>query len=238
MKKMTCIAIEDEPLSANVLKEHILEVPFLELKGVFHDAISAMNFLQETQVDLLFLDIHLPKLKGLDFLRTFNFTGQVIITSAHHEYALEGYELSIVDYLLKPISFERFLKGVQKAQEFYTYKNMSKNYETHISTTTDDDVIFFKSGVLIHKVDVSDITYLEKEGNYFNVHTKSGKKILIRINFADLTEKLPPKKFFRVHKSFIVAIRHIDMIEGNYVMVNQKMIPISLSFKTEFMKII
>ncbi|MBC7873154.1 MAG: response regulator, partial [Ferruginibacter sp.] len=143
---MICIVIEDEPLSANVLKEHIQEVPFLELKEVFHDAIAAMNFLGTNPVDLLFLDIHLPKLKGLDFLRSFNFPGQVIITSAHHEYALEGYELSIVDYLLKPISFERFLKAVQKAHELFTYKNLYKNYETHISTNTGDEVIFFKSG--------------------------------------------------------------------------------------------
>lgn len=238
MKKMTCIIIEDEPLSAKNLEEHVNAVPFLELKGVFADAVSAMEFMQSTHPDLMFLDIHLPKIKGFDLLRSLNFQGQVVITSAYQEYALEGYEFGIADYLLKPVSFERFLKCVNKAQELFAFKIQSRSQETSISTSRKDDLIFFKCGTSIHKVDIDDITYLEKEGNYFNLFTKSGKKLLVRINFADLTEKLPPRRFFRIHKSFIVSIRHIEMIEGGYVVINKEKLPISVSFREEFLKLL
>lgn len=234
--KMTCIVIEDEPLSANILEDYIREVSFLELKGVFRDAVSAMNFLQTQPVDLHFLDIHLPKLRGFDFMKSFRITGQVIITSAYHQYALEGYEFDVVDYLLKPISFERFLKSTHKARKFHNGIHTPRQPE--VAANINDDAIFFKSGTLIHKVDVNDITYLEKKGNYFSLHTATGKKILIRTNFADLIDKLPVKKFFRVHKSYIVSLRHIETIESSYIRVNKEKIPISLSFRDELLKII
>lgn len=235
---MTCVVIEDESLPASILEDYIRDVSFLDLKAVCRDAIAALDVLKTSPVDLLFLDIHLPRLKGLDFLRTTNYTGQVIITSAYHQYALEGYDFGIVDYLLKPISFERFVKSVHKAREFFTYKRLYNNPGDHIQRSKDEETIFFKSGTLIYKVDVNDITYLEKKGNYFVLHTKTGKKILIRTNFADLIEKLPVKRFFRVHKSYIVSLRHIETIDHNYISVNKERIPISDSFKDEFMKII
>jgi DNA-binding LytR/AlgR family response regulator len=238
MKKMTCVVVEDEPLSSGILEDYIREVSFLELRTVFRDAVSALNFLQTEPVDLYFVDIHLPKLKGLDMLRSFHFPGQVIITTAYHEYAVEGYELGIVDYLLKPISFDRFLKGAHKAREFFNYRRMYLENETNISVPKDEESIFFKSGTLIHKVDIKDITYLEKKGNYFDLHTKAGKKILIRINFADLFEKLPVKKFIRVHKSYIISMRHIETIESNYILVNKEKIPIGVSFKDGLMRTI
>jgi len=223
-------------LSSGILEDYIQEVSFLELRGIFRDAVSALDFLQTEPVDLHFLDIHLPKLKGLDLIRSFHIAGQVIVTTAYHEYAIEGYELGITDYLLKPISFERFLKGVHRAKELFNYKRSCRGTDTNIYATGDEEALFFKSGTLTHKVDVNDITYLEKTGNYFDLYTKSGRKIIIRTNFADLFEKLPARKFFRVHKSFIVAARHIETIESNYILVNKKRIPVSLSFKDAVMK--
>lgn len=235
---MTCIVIEDEPLSSGILEDYIRETAFLDLKAVFRDAVSALHFLQSEPVDLHFIDLHLPKLKGLDLLRSFRLSGQVIITTAYHEYALEGYELGVSDYLLKPISFDRFLQSVHKAQEYFQYKRNRRPGEVNTAPVRDEDLIFFKSGTLIHKVDVSEITWLEKKGNYFELNTKAGNRILLRANFADLFEKLPAKNFFRVHKSYIVNLRHVETIESSYIQVNKRRIPVSSSFKDEFMRTI
>jgi DNA-binding LytR/AlgR family response regulator len=235
---MTCVVIEDEPLSSGILEDYIQEAAFLDLKAVFRDAVSALEFLRAEPVDLHFIDLHLPKLKGFDLLRSFPLTGQVIITTAYHEYALEGYELGISDYLLKPICFDRFLKSVHKAWDYFHYKKNHGAGEAHTLPYRDKDLIFFKSGPLIHKVDVTDITWLEKKGNYFELNTKTGTRLLLRANFADLFEKLPAKNFFRIHKSYIVNLRHVETIENSYIQVNKRRIPISLSFKSEFMRTI
>jgi DNA-binding LytR/AlgR family response regulator len=236
MRKMTCVVIEDEPLSAGILDDYIREVSFLEPAVLFRDAVSALDYLKVTPVDLYFVDLHLPKLKGFEFLRTFRLTGQVIITTAHHEFALEGYELGVVDYLLKPVSFERFLKAVHKAREFFNYKMKAELNQA--AGPAPGKSLYFKSGPSLYKIDADDITHLEKKGNYFDLFTRSGKKIMVRLNFADILEKLPAEEFCRVHKSFIVGMRHIEIIERNYILVNKHRIPVSTSFKEKFMKIV
>lgn len=226
MKKFTCAIIEDEPLAQNVLKKYIDEHPALELQFVCSDALEAQQLLPEHNVQLIFLDINLPRLSGINFLKTLFHPPLVIFTTAYPEYAVEGFELDAVDYLVKPFSFERFLKAVNKATDKMNQAEATTSGEKATS------FIFLKADRKVYKIDFEDIFYIESIGDYIKVITKQGQYV-VNNTLKNLLEELPSLEFIRVHKSFIIAKSKIIFFEGNYVKVGDKEIPIGASYREE-----
>ena len=225
MNRYTCIVIEDEPLAQNVLKKYIEEHPSLELVSVCSDAMEAQAILTQQNIHLLFLDINLPKLSGVNFIKTLIHPPLIIFTTAYPEFAVEGFELNAVDYLLKPFSFERFLKAVNKVIE-------KLSQATQVNTTGNSSFIFIKSDKKIHKVDLESIQYIEAIGDYMKVITDSGQ-LIVNETMKKMQEELPANLFIRVHKSFIISRSKIRFIEGNYVQVADKSIPIGATYRSE-----
>ena len=226
MQRYNCIIVEDEPLAAEVLQDYIRQVPFLDLKGVCNDAFFAMETLQRQKVDLLFLDIHLPKLKGLDFLKTLQNPPRVIITSAYHEYALQGYEYNVVDYLLKPIEFSRFLMAVNKLKQ-------SPVPEVRISSlipAAERPYEFFNVSKKKVKVYLDEILYIESLKEYIRIYTAT-RSILTKFPLGQIEEMLANNNFLRIHRSFIVARDKIDAFTATEVEINGKQIPVGRSYK-------
>jgi two-component system, LytTR family, response regulator len=221
--KIKCIAIEDEPLALKKIKEFIEQVDFLNLLAGFDNAIKAVGFLKENSVDLIFLDIRMKKLSGIQFLESLQIKPKVIITSAYDEYALKGYELDVVDYLLKPFTFERFLKSVDKV---YNQLNSSKNNDSN-------DYIFVKTEYRIEKIEIKDILFIKGMKDYLQIHTTE-RKIMTLQTFKNLLEILPQIDFQRVHNSYIVSISKIENIERNRIRIGKELIPISNSYKDKF----
>ncbi|MCR9287538.1 MAG: response regulator transcription factor [Bacteroidetes bacterium] len=226
------LIIDDEHVAHEIIKSYCDLLPNLELKKHCYDAIEALDYLRDNQVDLIFLDLNMPKLKGFDFLRTLPKPPKVIVTSAYQEHALEGYELGIVDYLLKPFSFERFLKAINKTIEI---KNSAPTL--NVSKKTEEERVFFYSNKKHIQVNISDILFIEGAGNYCKVILKNDS-ILIREKISDVLKMLLPEKFIQVHKSFVIAKRHIDAIEGNRVFIMDHKIPIGNLFKTNVLDLL
>ena len=218
-----CVIIEDEPLAQNVLKKYIEDHPALQLVAVCTDALEAQTVLNQQPVQLLFLDINLPKLSGINFIKTLIHPPLVIFTTAYPEFAVEGFELDAIDYLLKPFSFERFLKAVNKALE-----KLNKTENTIIASP----FIFLKTDKKVYKVDLEDILYIESIGDYAKVITTQGQHV-VNNTLKKLLEELPNAQFIRVHKSYIIAKNKIVFFEGNYVKVGDKDIPIGTSYRDE-----
>jgi DNA-binding LytR/AlgR family response regulator len=219
---MTCIAIDDEPKALEVIERYCQKIGLVSLKATFREPLKAIEFLNLEKVDLIFLDINMPDISGMQLLQTLTPRPLIIFTTAYSQYAVESYELNAVDYLLKPITFERFLLAINKATAALSSKN---------TTGPDEDAaIFIKSGPQTHRVKVSEILYLEKDGNYITVHLKDGN-ILIRENMADIFDLLPASDFIRVHKSYVIGIRHISMIEVHQLIVNGEKIPIGITYR-------
>ena len=221
--KINCIAIEDEPLALKKIKEFIEQVDFLNLMEGFNNAVDAIGFLKTNSVDLIFLDIRMKKLSGIQFLESLQIKPKVIITSAYDEYALKGYELDVADYLLKPFTFERFLKSVDKV---YNQINSSESGYSN-------DYIFVKTEYRIEKVEMSDILYIQGMKDYLQIHT-TDRKIMTLQTFKNLLEILPQTDFQRVHNSYVVSISKIDNIERNRIRIGKELIPISDSYKDKF----
>jgi len=217
---MRAIAIDDEPLALEVIRAHASKVPFIELVGSFTDAFQAMEFLQREQVDLLFLDIKMPDISGIEFYNTLSKRPLVIFTTAYTEHAVTSFELDAIDYLLKPFSLARFIKGCNKAFEMYNYRN----------TGEVDDHLFIKTGYEQLKIYFDEILFLEATGNYVSFALKE-KTLLSRMTFLEAINLVPQDKFIRVHRSFFVAIRHIDKIERHQLTVHGKKVPISESYR-------
>ena len=220
-----CIIIEDEPLAQNVLKKYIADHPSLELAGTCTDALEAQVILNKQDVQLIFLDINLPKLSGINFIKTLIHSPLIIFTTAYPEYAVEGFELNAVDYLLKPFSFERFLKAVNKAFEKLNASNQNNDGNKA-------SFIFLKADKKIHKVDLESIHFIEAIGDYMKVVTDSGQ-LIVNETMKKLQEDLPSKSFIRVHKSFIISRNKIKYIEGNYVQVQDKSVPIGATYRND-----
>ena len=225
MKKYNCIIIEDEPLALERTSNFVSRIPFLQLSGTFDNALDGLTHLKTHPVDLLFLDIQMDELTGLELLESSNIQAQVIFTTAYQEYALKGYELNITDYLLKPFSFNRFLQAVNKAHENLMSKDQSKDIE----------YIFIKTENRLEKVMLNDILYIEGMRDYRRVYTFS-KTIMTLQNFKELERIIPPHLICRVHKSFMVALNKIESIERNRIKINEKLIPISATYKEQFMQ--
>jgi DNA-binding LytR/AlgR family response regulator len=228
MQKYNCIIVEDEPLAAEVLQDYISQVPFLELKSVCSDAIFAMEILQKEKIDLVFLDIHLPRLKGLDFVKTLQSPPQVIITTAYQEYALKGYELGVIDYLLKPIEFARFLTAVNKLRQ----SNETGTGLSHSTTMVPAERahLFFNVSKRKVKVCLDEILYIESLKEYIRITTGS-KSILTKFQLNQIEALLTRNNFLRIHRSFIVSKDKIDAFSATDIEIGGKQIPIGRSYK-------
>jgi DNA-binding LytR/AlgR family response regulator len=223
MSKIRSIIIEDEPLAVKVLSDYILQVPFLELQGTFKDAIRATDFLRDNDTDLIFLDIHLPKLKGMAFLKTLVNPPSVIITTAYHQYAVEGFSLNVTDYLLKPIEFERFLIAVNKVKTAQRDQRPNDSQETK-------DFIFLNMQKKKVKILFSEILYIESQREYIKIMTTK-KEYLSKMSTQEMEALLPAHLFKRVHRSFIVSISKIDSYSSEEVEVNGITIPVGRGYK-------
>jgi DNA-binding LytR/AlgR family response regulator len=224
---MRAIAIDDEPIALNVIRSHAEKVPFLTLKATFTDAFEAMEYLQKEQVDLIFLDIKMPDISGIEFFNSLSRKPLVIFTTAYTEHAVTSFELDAVDYLLKPFSLPRFIKGCNKAFELYNARN----------TGVEADHLFIKTGYEQVKVSYDDILFLEAAGNYVNFVLKD-KQLLSRNTFAELSNALPPQRFVRVHRSFMVSITKIEKVERGHVTICSKKVPISEAYSQNLQAIL
>lgn len=229
-----CIIVDDEPPAQRVLEKYISNIPFLQLAGKCRNAFEASLLLHQHSIDLVFLDINMPQLSGLDFLRTLKNTPAVIITTAYSEYALEGFELNVTDYLQKPFSFERFFRAVNKVSDNLQDKQPSQELP-HINYQTENerDFIFIKEDKVQYRIDLKEIKYLESVGDYIKIHTPS-KIFLIYDSLKNFDNTLSPEMFIRVHKSFIVPFAKIDSIEGNMIKINNQTIPVGVTFRKDF----
>jgi DNA-binding LytR/AlgR family response regulator len=225
MQRFNCIIVEDEPLAAEVLQDYIRQVPFLELRATCSDAIYAMEILQKEKIDLIFLDIHLPKLKGLDFIRTLRHPPQIIIVSAYHEYALQGYELSVIDYLLKPVEFSRFLSAVNKLKPVEQKEIMAKSENGDGRPS-----LFFNVSKKKVKIYLDEILYIESLKEYIRISTRT-RSILTKFQIGQIEEMLAKNNFIRVHRSFIIAKDKVDAFSATSVEVSGKQIPVGRSYK-------
>ena len=228
MDKYSCIIIEDEPLALEKTKDFVHKVPFLTLSATFDNALTGLSYLNNNKVDLLFLDINMDELSGIELLESSKITSQVIITTAYQEYALKGYELQITDYLLKPFTFNRFLQAVNKAQQNLSQRTADKQQV---------DFIFVKTENRLEKIMIGDILYIEGMRDYLRIHT-ANKKIMTLQSFNELEQLLPSHLVCRVHKSYMIAINKIDAIERGRIKIGDQLIPVSETYKEAFLQLI
>ncbi len=213
---MKAIAVDDEPIALEIIRTHAAKVPFLQLKAEFTDAFKALEYLQKEPVDLIFLDIKMPDISGIDFFHSLPKKPLLIFTTAYSEHAVTSFEMDAVDYLLKPFSLARFIKGCNKAYELFNFRNASES----------SDHLYVKTGYEQLKVFYEDILYLEAAGNYVTFVLKD-RQILSRSTFVEAVNALPAKKFVRVHRSYVVAVNKIDKVERHQVAIRQHKIPVS-----------
>ena len=222
---MTCLIIDDEPLAIELLTSYVSKIEDLELIGSFNNPLAALKLLREHPVDVLFLDIQMPEITGVEFKKIINPEVKVVFTTAYSEYALESYDLNAVDYLLKPITFQRFLQAIEKVTE----------RTTSIKLDTATDYIFVKTEYRHQKMFYKDILFLKGLSDYVAIQTKNGK-ILTLQNMKEFENTLPKSKFIRVHKSYIVSLEHIEYIERNRIVIDGEYIPIGATYKDAFWK--
>ena len=229
MKKLNCIIADDEPIARQILENYVDAIPYLNLVASCKNAFEVLEILQEKEIDILFLDINMPKLSGLSLLKTLQKRPNVIITTAYPEYAIEGFELSVTDYLVKPFSLERFMQAVQKVNKKAVIKTTTVIQEKETTNS-----IFVKSDKKIIKLNFDEIYYAEAYGNYVKIY--ADKMILTPQTLSDFLNKLT-KDFIRIHKSFIINFKHLKMIDGNQVILqNDAKLPIGKSYKKELLE--
>lgn len=229
--KINCIVIDDEPLARKGIKEYIAEVDFLRIIGEFDSPLKAIDSLDTGVVQLIFLDIQMPKITGLEFFKTLKDPPPVIFTTAYPQFALEGFDLNALDYLVKPISFERFLKAAGRAKEYWELRQQNQQSKDNEAT----DHIFIKVNGRLIKIPLDDILFVEALQNYIAVYTKD-KKYISYLTLHSLFEFLPQNSFIKTHKSFIVALNKVNSIDGNSLQIGTHQVPISRSLKDEVMK--
>jgi two-component system, LytTR family, response regulator len=223
-----CIAIDDEPLALSKLEGFISRVPDLKLMRTFDNPVDAMGWLRENDTDLIFLDIQMEQLTGIQFIEAAGPSARIILTTAYDQYALKGFELNVTDYLLKPFSFQRFLQGVNKVMEYY-----ARIHDNKVEQEEKDTFIFVKTEYRFERVDLDSIIYVEGMKDYLRIFC-TDKKIMTLQSFAKLEESLPSKNFCRVHKSFIVAIDKIKSVERGVILIADRRIPVSNTYKDSF----
>jgi DNA-binding LytR/AlgR family response regulator len=227
--KLKCIIIEDEPVARKILKEFVDEIDYLEFKGEAENPLKAISLLNDKDIDIVFLDINMPKLNGIDFLKSFKTDANIIITTANPIYAVEAFGLEVADYLVKPISFERFLKACNKVKELKELK-----YTLHARQSISDNHFFIKFENQIEKIFYDDLLYAEAMTNYVMLYT-SAKKMMVYITMKALEEQLPSEQFLKVHKSFIVNISKVKSIEGNLLNIGNEKIAVSQNLREKVM---
>lgn len=225
--KINCIIIEDEPLAMERIKSYVLRLPYLNLLSSFEGGIDAITFLKDNKVDLIFLDINMDELSGIQLLESTKIESEVIITTAYSEYALKGFDLNVTDYLLKPFTFERFLQAVDKVQNNISKKDVVKEKE----------FIFVKTEYRLEKLSLNEILYIEGMRDYRRIHTND-KKIMTLQTFKDFEQEIPSNIICRVHKSFMVSLDKIVSIERDRIKIKDVMIPISETYKKTFLSLI
>ena len=228
---MKCIAVDDEPLALALLQDNIRQVPTLELVASCNTAMEALAVLNRQEVDLIFLDIQMPGLTGLQLLQSLSIRPMVILITAYEKYALEGFNLDVIDYLVKPVPFERFLKACNKAIDYYRLKNNVPG-ESH----TWPEYFFVNAEYGLVKIVFSEIRMIEGLKDYLKIHLGDTKPLVIRMSLKSIEEKLPPGKFFRIHKSYIIALSHVTAIRRNSVFLGDLELPLSDLYKDDLMR--
>lgn len=222
--KLKCIVIDDEPLAREGIAGYVTQVPFLDLVGICDSAISAMALLKIQKVDLMYLDIQMPSLTGLDFIKTIENPPRVIFTTAYSNYAIQGFELNAIDYLLKPISFDRFLKASNKAYDAFTLNSQKQNIEKN------EEFFFIKTDKKILKIYFDDILYIESLNDYVKIFTQT-ERHLVLLNMKAILTYLSETKFMRIHKSFVISLNKIDSIDGNLIKIGNTSLTIGRDYK-------
>lgn len=231
---MRCLIIDDEPLAIELLEDFVSKTPFLELISSCSNAIEATSILTKSKIDLIFTDIEMPDFSGIEFVKSLDIKPLFIFTTAYSHYAVEGFNLNAVDYLVKPIPFHRFLTAVNRAHELYLLKKEdNKKYPVQIEPT---NFVFVKSEYDNIKINFDDIKYIEGLKDYIKIFSTSHKPILTLSSFKKIEEKLPSNLFIRVHRSYIVSLKYIHSVQRNRIIIDQVRIPIGQNYKDEFLK--
>lgn len=236
MNKINCLVVDDEELARTLLDNYIERLPHLHLVAKCKNPLEAISILQNHSIDILFLDIQMPELTGIELLKTLSVKPQVILTTAYSDYALEGYSLDITDYLLKPFSFERFVQGVNKATDFIQLQkraNQSERQEALLSKQK--DYLLVKAEHKIHKVKLEDIYYIQSMREYVAIYTPTGRLLTLN-SLKKLDQELPTDQFLRIHKSYMIATARVTTLEGNLVHICGEKLPIGANYKEEVLK--
>ena len=236
-KKIKCLVVDDEPPAREILKQHIAGVEALELAGTCTNAVEAISFLKDNAVDLIFLDIQMPQLLGTNFIRTLKSPPMVIFTTAYRKYALEGFELDAVDYLLKPISFERFLKGVNKVLQVNFPHDQSSSSVKENHKETDNSFLYFRADRKMVKVFFNDILFIESLKDYIKIVTNH-RTIITKYVLTTIAEALPEDEFLRIHRSYIVAINKIESFNADFIQIAKHELPIGRFYKNDVTRIL
>lgn len=229
-RKIQTLVVEDEPLAREGLINYIKDIDFLEMKAACENALEANQVLTSAPIELMFLDIQMPKITGIDFLKSIKEPPMVIMTTAYPNFALQGYELDVLDYLVKPFPFDRFLKAVNKARDFFELKTRA-----HETTTAREDYFFVKCDYRYEKIHFDDVLYVEGMENYVIIHT-AAKQFMTLLRMKNMEETLPAAAFIRIHKSYIASVKAISAIDGNEVVVGNKKLPLSREKKAEILE--
>jgi DNA-binding LytR/AlgR family response regulator len=231
------VIIDDEPSAIEVLQIHLSKIPSFSQKATFRDPIEGLEYLQENQVDLIFLDINMPKLSGLSFPKFLQKPPLIIFTTAYSEYALKSYELKAIDYLLKPIEFDRLLQATMKVKDALNQNRGVQKSNLELPSDSTEQTIFIKSGSEFHQLAINNIKYIESEGNYVTFHSDK-RPILARYKLSEVLDLLPANQFVKIHRSNVIALKHIETVKNHCVVINGKEIPISSKYREEFFALI
>jgi DNA-binding LytR/AlgR family response regulator len=229
--KAKCLIVDDEPLAIEVLKSHIDKIDSVEIAGTACDAFDAFDFLNKNKVDLMFLDIHMPEMKGTELIKAIKNPPHVILTTAHRQYALEGYDLNVIDYLLKPISFERFMQAIEKFHALYA---SGSEVSVH-KKGTGDEFLYLREKNIIHKIPISGIVYIESMGDNLRLFTED-REINIRSTISSVEDVLPQNEFLRIHRSFIISLKRVTSFSPVNIYIGKKEFPIGPSYKNTVFK--
>lgn len=232
--KVNALIVDDEPLAQNVIEQFAAKLPNLVIAGKCNDAICAHDWLAENHADLIFLDINMPRLSGISFLKTLKDAPMIILTTAYSEFALEGFEHDVLDYLKKPFSFERFCKAYYKAEKLLQLKEAA-NKASIPQAEEKKPYMFIRSNKKTYKVNFSEINYVEGLGDYIQIHLVN-QKIITNLSMKKMMDMLPEKDFYRIHKSYIISLSRLELVEGNTVIVDKKRLPVGNNYRQQFME--
>lgn len=231
-KNISCIIVDDESIARGIIETHVSKIPSITIVGIYSNAMDAFNCLREHVIDLVFLDINMPEISGISFAKSINKNSKIIFTTAYRDYAVEGFELQAVDYLLKPISFDRLLKAVNTYFEIYSDVNRKE-----IRITNTKDFMFVRADRRMVKIDYNEIIYIESYSDYLKIHL-TDETIITRQTISAIEAKLPSKKFLRIHRSYIIALKNISSFTNEEIVVQNKALTISRSYKEEVLNVL